>query len=489
MDRTIMSVSGRGTIDPNDHLPYELDMSVVISDRNSNSWNSPNVTELSPISCSSSESSSLKNEVKRGRPKAAVIDDLKKEGSTSGSTIKCKFCHRVFPREKSLQAHLRTHTGERPYKCDFPGCVKAFTQSGQLKTHQRLHTGEKPFVCSFLGCTRSFTHANRRCTDHPLSALSRCDTKVLRPANPVSPKEINEWFESKGGGRIHVQTSGKEITINTLTDDKQMEFNSSTDDIENTIFSIQSKKLKFNEDISFEFNSDSSTTNINPMLDANVGNRDQLFSGNNSNISNTQSPSQRVELPKKRWLREAFLDKSLQDLSEPNQLRPTVLILATKDKKTPSEKCREHLDDIKPVSNSTPKHVLSVEQDWLSSNIELASPPNSSTSYNSNKVFTPKYDKFEFPPTPETYYSDTNDTPYRTKIKKIVQTDCLLSKDYPVNNIILQALKIQDSFTDKCIYKTLNQSFDEELAVPLPADDEYVSLEDICTPLNLSLTN
>lgn len=42
-------------------------------------------------------------------------------------------------------------SGERPYTCDYPGCVKSFCQSGQLKTHQRLHTGEKPFACSIEG--------------------------------------------------------------------------------------------------------------------------------------------------------------------------------------------------------------------------------------------------------------------------------------------------------------------------------------------------
>ncbi len=46
---------------------------------------------------------------------------------------------------------MRTHTGEKPYICDYPGCSRAFTQSGQLKTHQRLHAGEKPFVCSAAG--------------------------------------------------------------------------------------------------------------------------------------------------------------------------------------------------------------------------------------------------------------------------------------------------------------------------------------------------
>nr|AAH71130.1 MGC81504 protein [Xenopus laevis] len=88
---------------------------------------------------------------RRGRPRAETVRDLISEGEHSSSRIRCNICNRVFPREKSLQAHKRTHTGERPYLCDYPDCGKAFAQSGQLKTHQRLHTGEKPFVCSENG--------------------------------------------------------------------------------------------------------------------------------------------------------------------------------------------------------------------------------------------------------------------------------------------------------------------------------------------------
>ena len=91
------------------------------------------------------------NQLKRGRPRAEVITNLIIEGSSSHSSIRCDICNRVFPREKSLQAHKRIHTGEKPYCCDYPSCGKAFTQSGQLKTHQRLHTGEKPFICTIAG--------------------------------------------------------------------------------------------------------------------------------------------------------------------------------------------------------------------------------------------------------------------------------------------------------------------------------------------------
>lgn len=53
----------------------------------------------------------LNSEGKRGRPRADIINSLIIEGAQSPSSIKCRICNRVFPREKSLQAHLRTHTG------------------------------------------------------------------------------------------------------------------------------------------------------------------------------------------------------------------------------------------------------------------------------------------------------------------------------------------------------------------------------------------
>lgn len=108
---------------------------------------------------------------KRGRPKLEEISSLIKEGVQSKSPIRCRFCKRAFPREKSLQAHQRIHTGERPYRCTHPGCHKSFVQSGQLRTHQRLHTGEKPFRCN--ECKNRFTHANRRCPDHPNAGVRR----------------------------------------------------------------------------------------------------------------------------------------------------------------------------------------------------------------------------------------------------------------------------------------------------------------------------
>lgn len=131
----------------------------------------------------------------RGRPRADVLDILIEEGQNSYSTIRCDVCNRVFPREKSLQAHKRTHSGERPYVCDFPNCGKAFVQSGQLKTHQRLHTGEKPFACTAEGCATRFTHANRHCSFHPYASLKRIYTDI--PLKEILKNENSEPNEYK----------------------------------------------------------------------------------------------------------------------------------------------------------------------------------------------------------------------------------------------------------------------------------------------------
>lgn len=137
---------------------------------------------------------SFENSQKRGRPKLEEISSLIKEGSQSKSPIRCRFCKRAFPREKSLQAHQRIHTGERPYRCTHAGCHKSFVQSGQLRTHQRLHTGEKPFRCN--ECKNRFTHANRRCPDHPSAGVVRdesltggnCSPSIVSSSAPsISP--------------------------------------------------------------------------------------------------------------------------------------------------------------------------------------------------------------------------------------------------------------------------------------------------------------
>ena len=54
--------------------------------------------------------------------------------------FKCEFCSKFFSLDFNLRTHLRTHTGEKPYQCPFPGCFKRFTQSSNLTAHEKTHS-------------------------------------------------------------------------------------------------------------------------------------------------------------------------------------------------------------------------------------------------------------------------------------------------------------------------------------------------------------
>jgi hypothetical protein len=71
-------------------------------------------------------------------------------GSGSGSKKdqlfkhRCRYCGKVFSSDSALQIHIRSHTGERPFKCNI--CGNRFTTKGNLKVHFQRHAQRFPHI-------------------------------------------------------------------------------------------------------------------------------------------------------------------------------------------------------------------------------------------------------------------------------------------------------------------------------------------------------
>ncbi|XP_015911339.1 protein glass-like [Parasteatoda tepidariorum] len=86
-------------------------------------------------------------------PVAIITDN---DSNSSGKMNLCQICGKTYARPSTLKTHMRTHSGERPYRCGT--CHKSFSQAANLTAHIRTHSGEKPFRCHV--CDRRFSQSS-----------------------------------------------------------------------------------------------------------------------------------------------------------------------------------------------------------------------------------------------------------------------------------------------------------------------------------------
>ncbi|XP_037088040.1 zinc finger protein 570-like [Pollicipes pollicipes] len=160
-----------------------------------------------PVGSSDKQRQAVYDQIREGAGGTFSCSVCGKEGKTKNHVFyhisikhkalegyKCQACGKSFFTEAALRVHDRTHTGERPFGCEY--CLRRFRQQADLTSHvMSIHTRQRPFRCRF--CTKSFSRK------YSMTVHMRCHTNERNYKCPVCKKGFRASTYLTGHMKIH----------------------------------------------------------------------------------------------------------------------------------------------------------------------------------------------------------------------------------------------------------------------------------------------
>ncbi|UXI19284.1 cell division control protein 45 [Sarcoptes scabiei] len=209
---------------------------------------------------------------------------------------RCKFCGKVFGSDSALQIHIRSHTGERPFKCNV--CGNRFTTKGNLKVHFQRHRSKYPHV---------------KMNPHPVPEhLDKFHPPLEPPSNSPSPPPLpppsmsnnqtstlfspNSFHHTQSSSALHIPAIFSSTLIPYASDDpivsikSQTEMKSSTTSNNQNLRSNQSDKKAVSKSKNYFDLVDFYKNRNNSRIDS-VGD-DESYKSEHSNASSVAQSDQ-----------------------------------------------------------------------------------------------------------------------------------------------------------------------------------------------------